>query len=327
MHDGLVTLLTAESYFARANPMDMIRTWSPTPKTSTGLIALVSVAYAGATFFARHLTDAGLAPATVAFARFGAVAAVLCRLVRWDPAARSATVWGIGSGLAMAFGWIAYVDAIESGAVAIAGVAYMTYPLFTVLTLWLVFRVRPTLLHLVGGGLVIAAGVVALSDGVASAGIRPLVFLAPATFGFSVAVLTERLGTLDPFERLGAVALGAAAGLTPVLFSLPADQVVPSSPRVWAMVLGIGVGCALIPMTIYSVAAPVLGATRSAIAGATELPTVFIIGAVFFGEPIELRHLAAAALIVIAIAVTPGSRSPHTLPDQDEGADALSRRV
>lgn len=292
------------------------RRWHPGSGTAVVAVAGVSIAYAFATYFARRLTAGGLSSATVAFARFALISVVLVPFVRLDRARRSATLWGLGSGAAMAAGWIAYVRAIETGDVAVAGVVYMTYPLFTVAAMATVFGTRPSPRQLAGGLLVVLGAVVALGAG--SGGRLPLAaFLAPATFGFSIAVLTERLAGLDPFERLGAVATGATISLLPVLLTLPVDEVVPASAVSWLWIVGLAIGCALLPMLLYAACAPALGAAKSAVAGSAELPTVFVVGAAFFGEAIRVEHLLAAALIVVAIAVTPTTRTPHVEPDSD----------
>ncbi|MEE9416286.1 MAG: hypothetical protein V3V01_13465, partial [Acidimicrobiales bacterium] len=58
----------------------------------------------------------------------------------------------------------------------------------------------------------------------------------------------------------------------------------------------------------YAAAAPSIGSARTAVAGAAELPTILLIGAVFFGESIRLSHGLAAILIFAAITLTPTSR-------------------
>lgn len=289
-----------------------------TPAAATWAIASTGVAYGFATFFARRLTDAGLAPASVAFARFGLVALVLAPCLRLGRSDRRATAWGLLSGAVMSIGWIAYVDGIEQGDVALAGVAYMTYPLFALLSLAVVFRHRLTARQIAGGVAVLAAAAIALSADADGAGLPASTLAAPATFGFSIAVLTERLGSLSPPERLSAVAVGASLALAPFVFFLPLGEVAPTETLDWAALAGLGVGAALVPMLVYSVAAPVVGAARSSVAGATELPTVFIIGALIFGEQLTAHHVVAALLIGLAIFVTPTTRGTHVLPDRDE---------
>lgn len=289
-----------------------------TPAAATGAIAATGVAYGFATFFARRLTDAGLAPTSVAFARFALVAVVLAPCLRLGRADRRATTWGLFSGAVMSIGWIAYIDGIEHGDVALAGVVYMTYPLFVLLSLAVVFRHRLGGRQIAGGVAVLVAAAVALSADAGGGGLPLSTIAAPATFGFSIAVLTERLGSLRPAERLSSVATGASLALLPFVLLLPGDEVTPAGAGGWAALVGLGVVAALVPMLIYSAAAPVVGAARSSVAGATELPTVLVIGALIFGEQLTAHHLVAALLVGLAILITPVTRGTHVLPDEDD---------
>ncbi|HSM68032.1 MAG TPA: DMT family transporter [Ilumatobacteraceae bacterium] len=286
---------------------DLLRNWRPAPAVATIVIAATSVGSAFASYFARRLTDGGISPVAVAFFRFAIIAAVLTPLVAWDRPRRGATTWGLASGAAMGLGWIAYVDAIDRGAVATAGVVYMTFPLFTLFAARLVFGIRPSPRSVGAAGLVIVAALVAL--GAPGTGVPLTALVAPATFGFSIAVLTERLGVLDPFERLGAVALGAMVALVPLVATMEPSEVVPLTLSGWTWLIGIGVGCALLPMLLYAAVAQRVGAAGAAMAGSAELPTVFAIGAVFFGEGISAGQLVAALTIGVAIAMTTVRRS------------------
>ena len=283
---------------------------------ATTAIIGTSFAYASTTIFVRQLTDSGMSVVAVAFFRFALTALVLARFINFDPLKRSATWWGLLSGVVMGGGWIVYVRTIDTADVAVAGVVQMTYPLFALITGWLCFAARPTSRSVVSAALVVAAAVVGLGVG-AGSGLSPFLFAAPASFGFSVAVLTERLGSLDPFERLASVTVGASIAMSPLLLTLRPDQVVPNSIEAAGWVLAIGVISALIPMIAYAAAAPVIGTARTAAAGAFELPTMFLIGSVFFGEAIRSEHLGAAAIIVAAIALTRSARSTHVIPDAD----------
>ena len=283
---------------------------------ATTAIVGTSFAYASTTIFIRQLTDSGMSVVAVAFFRFALTALVLARFVNFDPLKRSATWWGLLSGVVMGGGWIVYVRTIDTADVAVAGVVQMTYPLFALVAGWLCFAARPTSRSVVSAALVVVAAAVGLGVG-AGSGLSPLLFAAPASFGFSVAVLTERLGSLDPFERLASVTVGASIAMSPLLLTLRPDQVVPTSIGAAGWVLAIGVLSALIPMIAYAAAAPVIGTARTAAAGAFELPTMFLIGSVFFGEAIRSGHLVAAAIIVAAIALTRSARSTHVIPDAD----------
>lgn len=273
--------------------------------------------------FIRRLSDAGLSPIAVAFFRYAITAIVLAPCLALSSGKRRATAWGLLSGLISGLGWIAYVETINTGDVATAGVAYMTYPIFTVAACWLVFRVVPSLRSAAAGLLVVVAAALALGSDIA-AGLSPIVFVAPISFGFGIAVLTERLHTLDPFERLAAIAVGASFGLSPLVVTMPIDEVVPSDLSGFVWIVVIGVGCALVPMTIYGAAAPSIGAAKTAVAGAAELPTMFLIGALLFGEHITIAHLVAGLIIVGAISLTPSTRTIHVVPDHDTNPNPAS---
>jgi drug/metabolite transporter (DMT)-like permease len=305
------------------SPVGRLRAWAPGPTAATAAIVACAIAYAFVAYFARRLTAAGIAPATVAFARFSLIAVVLGRFLRVDRAVRSATWWGIGSGAAMSLGWIAYIHAIDVGSVAGAGVVYMTYPLFTLATMLVVFGVRPTVRQLLGGLMVLIAAVIALGVGT---DIPWIVVLTPATFGGAIAVLTERLGPLDPFERIAAVGLGAALVLVPLVLSSPPDEVVPATTAGWLWMIGLAAGSTLVPMTVYASAAPQIGGARAAVAGAIELPAVILVGVVLLGETLGRGELLAAVLICTAVVITPATRPAHAVPGEDTGDTGASVR-
>ncbi len=294
-----------------------LRAWNPSSRTATVAIIAASIATASAAFFARRLTGSGLSPVAVAFFRYAAAALVLAPFLRLTGPKRTATWWGLAGGASAGLGWIAYVESIKNGDLATTGVAYMTYPVFTLIACRLVFGRSATIRSIGAAALVVVAAAVAFGPNPATVA-SPLLFVAPATFGFGVAILTERLGPLDPFERLSAVALGATAALAPLIVTMPTERVVPADLSGWAWVIGIGIGCALVPMMIYGAVAPAIGAARTAVAGGAELPTMFLIGALFFGEAVRVEHLAAGAIIVAAIALTPSARSIHVLPETDD---------
>lgn len=301
----------------RTGTLDRVRNWQPTPTRATLAIVATSLAYASTTVFVRQLTESGMSVVAVAFFRFALTAAVLVRFVNFNRPQRSATCWGLLSGVVMGGGWIVYVRTIDTADVAVAGVIQMTYPLFALVAGWLCFARRPTSRSVASAGLVVVAATIGLGVG-AGGGLSPLLFAAPASFGFSVAVLIERLGPLDPFERLASVTVGASMAMSPLLLTLRPDQVIPTSLGAAGWVLAIGAVSALIPMTFYAAAAPVIGTARTAAAGAFELPTMFLIGSVFFGEAIRIGHFAAAVIIVAAIALTRSARSTHVVPDDDQ---------
>jgi len=93
--------------------------------TATLLVVATSILMGSVPVFARELTDAGLSAVSVSFYRNLLGAVVLFRLLRFDGARRSATLWALGAGCGMGLGWTAYVRAVEVVPVSTAGVIYM----------------------------------------------------------------------------------------------------------------------------------------------------------------------------------------------------------
>ncbi|MDX1690361.1 MAG: DMT family transporter [Acidimicrobiia bacterium] len=279
--------------------------------TATTLVVAASIAMGLVSFFARSLTDGGMAPAAVAASRFVLAAVVLLPFVRPRRNQVGAIAWAVGSGAGLAFGWIAYVEALRHIPVSTVGVVYMTYPLFAIVAAWLLFDQRPGGRALAGGSLVVVAALVALAPGAAGGSDVPamlVAFVAPIGFGATIAVLTERLTVLRAPERLAWVSTGAVATLLPIVLRLPADQVLPASASGWWLLVGIALLTSLVPQLVYAVAAPAVGAAKAATAGSVELPTILVAAWVLLGETPGWHHLAAILLVAAATAVTPSRR-------------------
>lgn len=278
-------------------------------------------------YFARTLTDGGMASSAVTFYRWALSAMVLLPSMRLSREKIGSTLWAVGSGLGLGLGWVAYVEALSRLPVSTVGVIYMTYPLFAVLAAWMLFKQRPRQRSLVGSALVIVAAALALSPavvGTLSLGTLALALAAPLSFGFAITVLSERLSLLGPLERIAAVAVGVVVGVSPMLVTLTASQFVPSSATDWWLVLGMGVLTSLLPKIGYSTAAPFVGAARTATAGAVELPTIFVVGWLVLGEPLGWAEVGAGLLILAAVLLTPSR--PPSWDLESKGRRSINRR-
>lgn len=276
-------------------------------RAATFMVIGSGVATAFVAFFARNLTDAGLAPVAVAFFRFGATVALTARFVSFSRDKRSASTWAMGAGLCLGVGWVAYVAAIEQLDVATVGAAYMTYPVFALAASRLLFHERLSRRSLAGASLVIIGAGIAIGPSTATVGSATLLvaFAAPISFGFVVAVLSERVHILDPLERISATSIGALAGLIPIVATQPIDSVLPDRTATWALVLSIGLFTSLLPMGLFVLGAPVVGSGRAATAGGIELPTVFAIAWILLDEPPTTAQILGGTLIVAAVAISP----------------------
>ena len=111
----------------------------------TCLVVLACFCFGTIPYFAKSLTDAGMASYAVAFYRYGLSATVLLPLLLRVPRAQWRIVgWGIVSGASIGLGWIGFVHALKTVPVSTLGVLYMTYPVFTLLIGWVWFRDLPS---------------------------------------------------------------------------------------------------------------------------------------------------------------------------------------
>ena len=277
--------------------------------TPSILLASLGVLFASLCFgvlpyFARGLTEQGMPPHVIAFHRFTLAAVVLSPLLVRNRHKARAIRWGLGAGAAMGLGWIGYVAALRSAPVALVGVLYMTYPVFTLLIAWVLFQTKPTLRASGAAGLIILAAFVASGPAAVDSDVLPALLLslaAPMGFGLGITVLVYRLTALPPMARIAAVSLGSVLGLLPLVVTSDPSALVPEDGQGWVLLAGIALGTALIPQLVYSICAPIAGAAQTAVIGSIELPTMFAVGLLAFGESISPGQITACLLILVAI--------------------------
>lgn len=294
-------------------------------RAAVPLVAIICGAslFGTTAYFGRVLPDLGFAGAAVAFFRFALTALVLTPFLVVRGPGRIATLWGLAGGAGIALGWIGYVKSLETLPVAEAAVLFMTYPLFALVFAAAFFGERAGRRGLLAAGLIVIAAVV----GTPVRGFDPseagaiLAGLAtPAAYGLLLNIIAHRLGDLPSLSAAGSVALGAVLGTTPLVVQLEPAAVIPSDLGSLGLLLVMSLASALVPELLYVRFAPRLGAVRTAIAGSAELPSMFAVGWLVFGEVLTPAHAAAAVLIMTAIAVTPMAPPPvriHArLPDE-----------
>lgn len=275
----------------------------------TCLVVLACFCFGTIPYFAKSLTDAGMAPYAVAFYRYGLSALVLFPLIlRLPMEQKKAAVWGILSGVSVGLGWIGFVSALKSVPVSTVGVLYMTYPVFTLLIGWIWFRDVPAKKGITGALMVIVAALIASSPAAVESRHLPAMLIslsAPITFGFAINVLIHKLTSIKPIARVATFSVGASISLLPLLILSAPNTVLPQNAADWQLIAGLALGTALLPQLLYTTFAPRIGAARSAVAGSVELPTMFFIGWYTLGETIGLTQWLACLLITLAILMTP----------------------
>jgi drug/metabolite transporter (DMT)-like permease len=281
------------------------------------MVGLSSVGFGLVPYFARSLTDAGIAPPAIAFFRYTFAAVAFLPFLRLRGEAGTATLWGYCTGFGVGLGWVGYVKALTLLPVSVAGVFYMTYPLFTLIVGWLVFRDRPGLRSVFGGLMILGAAALAARSanelGSLTLTAILLAFSAPLAFGLSINVLARKLVILPPLSRMSAFALGSSTGLLPLIATYPRAEVLPATADQWTLAVALGIIAALLPQFIYSTFVPKIGGAKAAALGSIELPTMFAVGYFAFGEAIGWREALAGALVLAAIFLTPSRRPPASV--------------
>ncbi|MEM9047873.1 MAG: DMT family transporter [Pseudomonadota bacterium] len=272
------------------------------------LVLGASLCFGAVPFFASELLAAGIAPVAITCARFALGALILLPFLPLSRRDRTPALWAALAGALISLSWIGYVEAIDQLSVATVGVLYMSYPLFTVLLGWLLFRDRPAPRSLFGGGLILmaaamVAGPAALGGGAPGAVL--LALLAPLGFGAAVNILSRRMTDLAPLARVAATSTSAGVLLVPLTLSLPLASILPPDRDALMLLLGLSLVTAVIPQLMYVTGAPHIGPDRAAAAGSIELPTMLVVGWTLLGEPLGPIEILAAALVVSAIVLTP----------------------
>jgi drug/metabolite transporter (DMT)-like permease len=302
----------------------------------TSLVVMACICFGTIPFFAKSLTDTGMAPYAVAFYRYGLSAIVLLPILLRLPRAQLRTIiWGILSGVSVGLGWVGFVSALKTVPVTTVGVLYMTYPVFTILIGWLWFHDTPSKQAIIGALIVVAAALLASSPAAVEPRHLPAMLIsltAPISFGLGINILIHKLTTINALARVASFSMGASLGLLPLLILSAPDAVLPQQLSDWWLVAGLALGTALIPQWIYCLFAPEIGAARSAVAGSVELPTMFLVGWFLLGESIGIAQWLACLLVTTAILLTPARATRNlstqmVLPSKTQkkaGSDRLS---
>jgi drug/metabolite transporter (DMT)-like permease len=281
----------------------------------TCLVVLACFCFGTIPYFAKSLTDSGMAPYAVAFYRYGLSALVLFPLLlRLPLAQKKSAVWGIVSGMSVGLGWVGFVSALKSVPVSTVGVLYMTYPVFTLLIGWIWFRDVPAKRSITGALMVVMAALIASSPAAVESRHLSAMLIslsAPITFGFAINVLIHKLTSIRPIARVATFSVGASISLLPLMALSAPDTVLPQNANDWQLIAGLALCTALLPQLLFTTFAPMIGAVRSAVAGSVELPTMFFIGWYTLGEVIGVAQWVACLLITLAILMTPARATPN----------------
>ncbi|MET1414528.1 DMT family transporter [Roseibium sp. HPY-6] len=282
--------------------------FSFSPAVATLTIIVAALCFGLVPVFVRELQDMGTGAATIALYRYGISVLVLLPFVPRARHKRGPALLLAGAGAVFALSMIGYVEAISVAPLAAAGVVYMSYPAFAAFFAWVLLKQALSWRAFAAVGLVIGAAALLLDP----ASLSPEVFTAliwaiptPVAFGFLIVVLSGLASDLSALERAVSTLIGSILGLLPIAIHESGGAILPSTLNGWWLVILMGLITALIPQLMYTIACQKIGPMRTAAAGSFELPTMFLIGWLVFGENFGLLELICAVLVLSAIVVAP----------------------
>lgn len=268
-------------------------------------VALGAIGFGLMPLFARTAYADGLPPLSLLSWRFAiAFLCLLPFLPRMLAAKRDmlvAVIAGAGYMGTMFF----YFLALQHLTVALTVLILFTYPLFTILLGWLVFRARLTWQNAVAALLVLVAALLILSPAGIDSHANPLAvgmaFIPPLAYAAFMHLAARRLSGIAIPVRLGGVFLGGLLAMLALGLLMDGGVATPASATGWGATLALAVISTVGALGLLLYGAPAAGAERTAVAGASELVTALIVGALAYGEQLDAITMVGAVLIVGAI--------------------------
>jgi len=287
----------------------------PRPLAGMLLVGIGAIGFGVMPLFARTAFADGLTPLSLMVWRFGIAVAcclpLLPHLLRRDGSQRSDLRFAVMAGASYIGSMVFYFVALQYLSVALTVLILFTYPLFTILVGWLGFREKLTLRNAIAALLVLLAASLILLPSLAGQTMLNdqqklavlLAFIPPAAFAVFVHVAAKRMGRMTIPTRLGGVFFGGLLIMLTATFAVEGSVILPASPIAWAACAALAIFSTFGSIGLMMVGAPMAGAERSAIAGASELITSLLVGLLAFNEALSWNILLGAGLILLAILI------------------------
>lgn len=278
---------------------------SRSPAAGMALVAFGAIGFGLMPLFARTAYADGLPPLSLLSWRFAIAFLCLLPFLRQMLAARRDMLVAVITGAGYMGTMFFYFTALQHLTVALTVLILFTYPLFTILIGWLFFRERLTWSNAVAALLVLAAAILILAPAGFGASTNLLAigmaFIPPVAYAVFMHVAARPLSGMAIPVRLGGVFLGGLIAMLLLGLLMDGGIAVPASTTGWAAAVALAIVSTVGALGLLLLGAPVAGAERTAIAGASELVTALIVGVLAYGERLEVTTLAGAALILAAI--------------------------
>lgn len=289
-----------------------------TPAGGMALVAFGAIGFGLMPLFARTAYADGLSALSLLSWRFGFAFLCLLPFLPRMLAARQDMLVAVLAGAGYMGINLFYFLALQRLTVALTVLILFTYPLFTILIGWLGFRERLTWPNALAAALVLLAAILILApagfgDQLDMVGIG-MAFVPPAAYALFVHIAAKRLSRVAIPVRLGGVFLGGLIAMLVLGLLIDGGIAVPASMAGWGATVALALVSTVFALGLLLYGAPLAGAERTAVAGASELVTALIVGVLAYNEALSGTMLAGAVLIMAAIllAARGETEKPHT---------------
>lgn len=269
------------------------------------LVALGAIGFGLMPLFARTAYADGLSALSLLSWRFAIAFACVLPFLPRLLAAKADMLVAVLAGAGYMGINLFYFLALERLTVALTVLILFTYPLFTILIGWLGFREKLTWQNAAAALIVLLAAILILAptgfgDAVDPVGLG-MAFVPPAAYALFVHIAARRLSSMAIPVRLGGVFLGGLIAMVGLGLILEGHIAAPASAAGWTAAIALALLSTVFALGLLLYGAPIAGAERTAVAGASELVTALVVGAVAYGERLGATTLAGAAMIIGAI--------------------------
>ncbi len=264
-------------------------------------------------FFAQLLFQDGLGAEMVTLYRFILPAIFFAFFLRASGNDRSEVLRTLLLGIASGISIFGYFHALEALPPATAILIYYTYPVFSVLIGWAVFKRELTQNALVSAALVaIAASLTVRPEALSENALLPVLacFLAPLVVAFQVQYLSNPKKQIAISNRMAWMTMGHIVVLLPLAIWIAPVQVLPTSIVGGLSVLGIALLAAAVPQILFMIGAPRSCADKNALTGTMELVVALLAGVILLGESLDRLEITAMILIVLALFIKQVETAP-----------------
>jgi len=264
-------------------------------------------------FFGKLLFEEGLGAEIVSLYRFIIPAVLFMFFLRTKKENTAEALRTFILGIASAIAIYSFFNALQALPAATAILIYYTYPVFSVLIGWVIYKKVPSQNALISATLIVIAASLTVSPQTIPSHLLMYVgscFLAPIVVATQVQYLSQPKQRIPTSNRMAWTTFGHIVVLLPIAIWSSPEQTLPTSPIGFCALIGIALFAAAIPQILFMLGAPKSNVDKNALIGALELVVALLTGTLLLGEKLSQFEITAMVLIVLALFIKQVQKQP-----------------